>query len=742
MLNTKLTKLIDSKADQVSTSIKSAQNTFQNHTSQLTNQIAEANQTMKVAAPILKIVGHSEATQFAKGMDLAQKNLLPILDQTNKVVQKGTDIANSQIQKASNLANQQIQKVNEAVGSQLEQGQQIIKQQYEKGMEAVKENQNFQSIAAKGAAIGMAINQMMETPTDDGYGKINQQMDNTQQKQDQLQQYQQNRNVIPTQATINADFNKQQQKLEANSFQSTIKQYIKKITGKQVNSRIEYLCLILQKLKDNIDINYLQQSKEALKNEIWKAAYQERRIQSHQIFVQYMTKMVEFIFEYLTIVETVFQQIKMRYKSSNNSFDMMQNYLNNLSIQLDYFATYSYVQPNQKLLSRLFTNQTQRQDKQNQKKNKQSNHSSNQNINGNTQEQPQDDKDIIQQQYHLDLCQNFSNLESEYQQHIQNIQILKNNLKGEIKEKLIICQQMNKQKISDYLMQVQGQRNITFDAVEQFYKSFIQYEQIYAQNVDAAFQGGQQMKDIYDEEYKMHYYFKSLITQQKQFGLFTTYILKEISEFELHRIEFVQKLFAQLNTELGKYFQFPNQKTINFANPQILQQAITAFNINQLLTPEQLVVIKKYSGIPLQKEISTEIYHAFASNFTVPSPDYLLQQSPLILKKYSVQRDVAWERSLSFGKDFIPTNFIISVDGFLLFYDTDWKEQNIEEPLQCHNFMVINELAIKESQSDETLIELKVKKHGKLFNTHKKQILKMNDVMEKESLKILLNQFK
>ncbi|CAD8117967.1 unnamed protein product [Paramecium sonneborni] len=56
--------------------------------------------------------------------------------------------------------------------------------------------------------------------------------------------------------------------------------------------------------------------------------------------------------------------------------------------------------------------------------------------------------------------------------------------------------------------------------------------------------------------------------------------------------------------------------------------------------------------------------------------------------------------------------------------------------------MVMNELAIKESQSDESVLELIVKKKGKFFDTHKKLILKMNDEMEKKSLKLLLNYLK
>jgi hypothetical protein len=34
----------------------------------------------------------------------------------------------------------------------------------------------------------------------------------------------------------------------------------------------------------------------------------------------------------------------MRYKSSNNSFEMLLNYCNGISIQLDYYLTYGYIQ--------------------------------------------------------------------------------------------------------------------------------------------------------------------------------------------------------------------------------------------------------------------------------------------------------------------------------------------------------------------------------------------------------------
>lgn len=58
--------------------------------------------------------------------------------------------------------------------------------------------------------------------------------------------------------------------------------------------------------------------------------------------------------------------------------------------------------------------------------------------------------------------------------------------------------------MSDYLMQLQGQRNITFEAIESFYRNFISYETLYSSNVEAAFDGTTATKDLYDEEYKMY----------------------------------------------------------------------------------------------------------------------------------------------------------------------------------------------------------------------------------------------
>lgn len=56
-----------------------------------------------------------------------------------------------------------------------------------------------------------------------------------------------------------------------------------------------------------------------------------------------MSKVLEFMFEYLTIIETVFQQLKMRFKSSNRSFHILDNYLSGVITQLEYYETYSYV---------------------------------------------------------------------------------------------------------------------------------------------------------------------------------------------------------------------------------------------------------------------------------------------------------------------------------------------------------------------------------------------------------------
>ncbi|CAD8117968.1 unnamed protein product [Paramecium sonneborni] len=269
------------------------------------------------------------------------------------------------------------------------------------------------------------------------------------------------------------------------------------------------------------------------------------------------------------------------------------------------------------------------------------------------QQQDQSEVKVAVQLLQQEQCQNFSNLGNEYQKHVSNIQTLKNDLQGEIKDKIIIYQQMNKSKISDYFMQLQGQRNLKFKAVEQFYKGFMQYEQIYRQNVKCIFEiGQQQVKDMQNEEQRKYYQFKQLIKHQQQFGLLTAYILKEIQEFEYNRIEFLQKLVSQLTIELGKCFQFANQKII----VQILEQAKEAFNINQLLTSEQLVQLRNTQKFHYKNEISTEKYLRFASS-SMSSPENLLQQSHLILKKFNIQRDVVWERSIRFGKDFFINYF-------------------------------------------------------------------------------------
>lgn len=71
--------------------------------------------------------------------------------------------------------------------------------------------------------------------------------------------------------------------------------------------------------------------------------------------------------------------------------------------------------------------------------------------------------------------------------------------------------------------------------------------------------------------------------------------------------------------------------------------------------------------------MTTEVYCGFAANFKIPEILSSKEANPLVLKEFNLLRDVAWERSLSFGRDLIPSKCVVTVDGFMLFYDQDLK---------------------------------------------------------------------
>jgi hypothetical protein len=47
------------------------------------------------------------------------------------------------------------------------------------------------------------------------------------------------------------------------------------------------------------------------------------------------------------------------------------------------------------------------------------------------------------------------------------------------------------------------------------------------------------------------------------------------------------------------------------------------------------------------------------------------ENHPLVLRKIAMRRDVAWERSLALGTEFVDCECRITVDGFLLFFDVE-----------------------------------------------------------------------
>lgn len=58
----------------------------------------------------------------------------------------------------------------------------------------------------------------------------------------------------------------------------------------------------------------------------------------------------------------------------------------------------------------------------------------------------------------------------------------------------------------------------------------------------------------------------------------------------------------------------------------------------------------------------------FASRFQFQEQN---ESHPLILRTMPLKRDVAWERSLTFGHEFIVSTCKITVDGYLLFFDPE-----------------------------------------------------------------------
>jgi hypothetical protein len=50
----------------------------------------------------------------------------------------------------------------------------------------------------------------------------------------------------------------------------------------------------------------------------------------------------------------------------------------------------------------------------------------------------------------------------------------------------------------------------------------------------------------------------------------------------------------------------------------------------------------------------------------------------LVLRKFCLSRDVSWERSLSLAHEFIESECIVTVDGFLLFFDK--SEMEVDKP--------------------------------------------------------------
>lgn len=103
-------------------------------------------------------------------------------------------------------------------------------------------------------------------------------------------------------------------------------------------------------------------------------------------------------------------------------------------------------------------------------------------------------------------------------------------------------------------------------------------------------------------------------------------------------------------------------------------------------------------------------------------------------------RDVAWERSLSFGDEYIASQAMATIDGFILFFDKDWKEQSNDEPNSANYQISMKDLTLRASSSNNDITEIIMKNKGKLFNSTKTIRIRFEDDLDRESLNLIIYQ--
>ncbi|KAM3141285.1 hypothetical protein pb186bvf_006670 [Paramecium bursaria] len=292
-------------------------------------------------------------------------------------------------------------------------------------------------------------------------------------------------------------------------------------------------------------------------------------------------------------------------------------------------------------------------------------------------------------------------------------------IKNELQPNLTNILNKDQQRVLDYILQVQGQRNISLEWFELTYQEYQKFEQLFKQNTQLVFENKPIQQDLFNQEYKLLYNLRKFIEQHKIFGSFTAHLTDEMRKIDMNRTQqsLVQvKLFFQ---EYQKYFsQFSSFSSL-FDNLNHIKECEESYQISQIIPEELQEVIKRVVNTQV---INHEQYLAFASKFVVQKPPSYIEQNPLILKQLIISRDVAWERSLSLGVDYIKSICYITVDGFMLFFDQDWQQQGNNEPSCASNQLFLKDCNLSRSKSDPSAMNIIINLKGRLFNREKKMI--------------------
>ncbi|KAM3141286.1 hypothetical protein pb186bvf_006671 [Paramecium bursaria] len=285
----------------------------------------------------LKSQGHSEAADAARAIQI---NVMPVLKKTNSLKKIGQQKIQESVQKVQEDIDKQSQEVKTFVQKKLDDNKEVIAQT-EKVITQTIQQTGLQNVILKQAPTSNYDKLRLKTEEsekDKSFIPINTQIS----KESPVRGILKKNNKMQS---IASDFQQQSHKSESKSQKSynlkdldqltqKAKGYYNKLIGKKVNTRLEYFNLLMQQLKLQPDDNLLTQSKTKLKDKVWELSFQERRFISYTQLRVYLLEVIEFLNYHFLVLECVFKNLKLRFKSSTNSFHQLNLFFNQILQQL------------------------------------------------------------------------------------------------------------------------------------------------------------------------------------------------------------------------------------------------------------------------------------------------------------------------------------------------------------------------------------------------------------------------